>query len=260
MKFIFSFFIFFAILRDRLIFRWLYLLTRRELYREFKTYKVCYTPDADFDRELNLITIFCIDPDLFESDDVCLRYRSSLPDLPLSILNEYNRLYYADDIKFGTYTVARVCCGAGKYHNTEKILSVHVSNECSQKFYDIVSKCINKPFERRFSALDKIALCVTIIAIITMVLALFDVYDAGFYNFLRWFVCLSYVNGIVRELAVPIRVISVIGAVLYNPIAQIYLRDRDMWCVFNVISIIFLIVIQILTYRGVKNHGITQAR
>lgn len=79
----------------------------------------------------------------------------------------------------------------------------------------------------------------TIMLVCAICLDKYDVFE-GFYTVLRLVVCATSVFYVVKFRKEFFRWIFGVLAVLYNPVFQIHLGDKDVWNVINIITIIFM--------------------
>lgn len=92
--------------------------------------------------------------------------------------------------------------------------------------------------------LQKYFIGLTLVSVAMLLLALPDRWiDAGGYFVFLRIVCFASLIGLLLEkLPVWLKFPILLLAILYNPVFQIHLRDRDVWRFFNVISIFFLLI------------------
>ena len=83
------------------------------------------------------------------------------------------------------------------------------------------------------------AVASTIMLVCAICLDKYDVFE-GFYTVLRLVVCATSVFYVVKFRQEFFRWIFGVLAVLYNPVFQIHLGDKDVWNVVNIITIIFM--------------------
>ena len=132
-----------------------------------------------------------------------------------------------------------------------------VPHEVRQK--EIEAKGIKVMFEKiiqryqHFSHTEKIFRCITIIAEVLLLLALCNRFEYGFYTFLRFVVCAAFVGLVINQRVPPlVKVFTIMGAILYNPIVPVHIGDRDVWCVINVLSIPLFIIGECFVYLNEK--------
>lgn len=132
---------------------------------------------------------------------------------------------------------------------------------CVGTFFIIckVAKGIKVMFEKilqryqHFSHTEKIFRCITIIAEVLLLLALCNRFEYGFYTFLRFVVCAAFVGLVINQRVPPlVKVFTIMGAILYNPIVPVHIGDRDVWCVINVLSIPLFIIGECFVYLNEK--------
>lgn len=99
---------------------------------------------------------------------------------------------------------------------------------------------------------DKLFLCFTGTAILLLLIGLTDC-PYGYYTFLRIITTISLAWFCFRDFPVFIRFIFLLGAILYNPVFPIHLGDRDIWQVFNVITVAALLAGGIAVIRKLKH-------
>ncbi len=111
--------------------------------------------------------------------------------------------------------------------------------------------------------IQKIFFGFAVVSIFLLVLSLLERFDNGFYVFLRFTTCIALVGLCLNKIGVWIKFPLILLAILYNPVIQIHLGDRDVWLVFNVITIPALLIpwIVIVCKTGKKeNNGTSQER
>lgn len=74
----------------------------------------------------------------------------------------------------------------------------------------------------------------------------------GFYVFLRIIVCATSVCWCFFEINYIVKFFLIIQAVLFNPVFQIHLKHKDDWIVFDISSLLFLLVLGV--YFVTKNY------
>lgn len=99
-------------------------------------------------------------------------------------------------------------------------------------------------FNLPYSNAQKYFIGLTLVSVVMLLLALPDHWiDAGGYFVFLRIVCFASLIGLLLEkLPVWLKFPLLLLAILYNPVFQIHLRDRDVWRFFNVISIFFLLI------------------
>lgn len=111
---------------------------------------------------------------------------------------------------------------------------------------------IRQRFEN-FTPVEKIFRYITIIAEVLLLLALCNRFEYGFYTFLRFVVCAAFVGLVINQRVPPlVKVFTIMGAILYNPIVPVHIGDRDVWCVINVLSIPLFIIGECFVYLNEK--------
>ena len=104
-----------------------------------------------------------------------------------------------------------------------------------------------------FTPVEKIFRYITIIAEVLLILALCDKFVQGFYTFLRFVVCAAFIGLVIDQRVPPlVKVFTIMGAILYNPIVPVHIGDRDVWCVINVLSIPLFIIGECFVYLNEK--------
>ena len=101
-------------------------------------------------------------------------------------------------------------------------------------------------------AVDKLFFCFTGAAILLLLIGS-GKYPDGYYTFLRIITTISLAWFCFRDFPVFIRFIFLLGAILYNPVFPIHLGDRDIWQVFNVITVAALLAGSIAVIRKLKH-------
>lgn len=91
------------------------------------------------------------------------------------------------------------------------------------------------------STRNKFFFCFTGTAILLLLIGLTDC-PYGYYTFLRIITTISLAWFCFMDFPAFIRFIFLLGAILYNPVFPIYLGDRDIWLVFNLITIAALLI------------------
>ena len=106
---------------------------------------------------------------------------------------------------------------------------------------------------KAFTPIEKIFRYITIIAEVLLLLALCNRFEYGFYTFLRFVVCAAFVGLVINQRVPPlVKVFTIMGAILYNPIVPVHIGDRDVWCVINVLSIPLFIIGECFVYLNEK--------
>ena len=104
-----------------------------------------------------------------------------------------------------------------------------------------------------FTPVEKIFRYITIIAEVLLILALCDKFVQGFYTFWRFVVCAAFIGLVIDQRVPPlVKVFTIMGAILYNPIVPVHIGDRDVWCVINVLSIPLFIIGECFVYLNEK--------
>lgn len=94
---------------------------------------------------------------------------------------------------------------------------------------------------------------------IIMLLTAFEEWDNdGYYTFLRIITTISLAWFCFMDFPVFVRFIFLLGVILYNPVFPIYLGDRDIWLVFNVITVAALLAGGIAAIRKLKHKEIKE--
>ncbi|WP_277202626.1 DUF6804 family protein [Victivallis vadensis] len=101
-------------------------------------------------------------------------------------------------------------------------------------------------------AQDKFSLYFTGTAILLLLIGLTDC-PYGYYTFLRIITTISLAWFCFMDFPVFARFIFLLGAILYNPVFPIHLGDRDIWLVFNVITVAALLAGGIAVIRKLKH-------
>lgn len=100
---------------------------------------------------------------------------------------------------------------------------------------------------------DKFFILVLGIDLLLLLLAVFATLPYGYYTFLRIITTISLAWFCFMDFPVFVRFIFLLGVILYNPVFPIYLGDRDIWLVFNVITVAALLAGGIAVIRKLKH-------
>lgn len=121
-------------------------------------------------------------------------------------------------------------------------------------------------FWKSFTGTQKIFFWLSLAASILLLIAVCDVRGGnlgnGYFVFLRIITCGAFVGLILQKIPLWLKFVFILGAVLYNPIVMIHLGDRDIWALFNALSIPALLVpwICLLSKRGDSDNGTPEER
>jgi FtsH-binding integral membrane protein len=74
----------------------------------------------------------------------------------------------------------------------------------------------------------------------------------GFFIFQKILIFGSIVAMCFEDFYIWWKVLLILDAVLFNPIIQIHLEDRDSWMIFDITTIVFLLVSWIVLFRKIK--------
>lgn len=90
----------------------------------------------------------------------------------------------------------------------------------------------------------KYHIALSAVAFVLLALAAADL-DApyGFFVFLRIVACVSFLGFLACRLPFPLKFLSLLAAILYNPVAMVRFDDRDPWIVCNCVSLLLLAAI-----------------
>lgn len=133
---------------------------------------------------------------------------------------------------------------SGKIHNVpEKDLQKREKGK-KVRFSFGIFKFLRLLFNLPYSNVQKYFIGLALVSVVSLLLALPDHWiDAGGYFVFLRIVCFASLIGLLLEkLPVWLKFPLLLLAILYNPVFQIHLRDRDVWRFFNVISIFFLLI------------------
>ena len=108
----------------------------------------------------------------------------------------------------------------------------------------------------RFNKIQKIFFGLACTATILLIITFFDMHDedlpSGYFVFLRIVTCAALVGLLLEKLPTWVKFVLLLLAILYNPIVQIHLGDREVWAWFNAATIPALIAPWVVIYK--KEH------
>ena len=152
---------------DSCRFWWDFFWTKKKLQKRFRETKACWVSADLFDKEINLLALFIVDPWGFDENKNILR-NILLPTTPLSILEEYRSMFNDDEVKFGKYVCARVCNGVDD--RQDMTFDSRTYRGCSDLFakncYDFVNRCVDDLCENFMTVQEKVFLGISIISVI----------------------------------------------------------------------------------------------
>ena len=88
-----------------------------------------------------------------------------------------------------------------------------------------------------FSELQKILLGLTVMSMVLLAMALSGKWSTGFYVFLRITTCAALAGPVGWRIPAGLKLPLILLAILYNPVFPIHLGAREIWAVFNLITI-----------------------
>ena len=106
----------------------------------------------------------------------------------------------------------------------------------------------------KFSERQKIFSCFLILDIIMLVLAIIGCFDGWYYVFLRFVTCVTLAGFVLEKLSTWFKFILLLLVILYNPIVPVYLGDRVIWIIINLITMILLCCGAVAVYRKLNKQ------
>ncbi|MBR7119935.1 MAG: hypothetical protein IKC77_07045 [Lentisphaeria bacterium] len=113
-----------------------------------------------------------------------------------------------------------------------------------------------RSFAQKYKSLrehEKIFFFFSIAAIGLMVSAMLTRYSSGFYTLLRCSVCVAFIGKYFGVRSAFLKFMLLAGAIIYNPVIPVRFDDRDVWSRCNFFAILFLIFLEILSFRRKSN-------
>ena len=146
----------------------------------------------------------------------------------------------------GIFTIVIVSVGIG-YINRKIACMIE---SCNRKI-----ACMIKSYKQSLGIFrnEQFFLYFVVTAIIMLLTGLWEWDNDGYYTFLRIITTISLAWFCFKDFPAFIRFIFLLGVILYNPVFPIYLGDRDIWLVFNVITVAALLAGGIAVIRKLKH-------
>ena len=110
---------------------------------------------------------------------------------------------------------------------------------------------------KEFSNFQKYSFCFSFVSIIMLSISLWAIGEnkdlsKGFFIFQKILVFGSIVAMCFEDFYIWWKVLLILDAVLFNPLIQIHLEERDSWMIFDITTIVFLFVSWIVLFRKIK--------
>lgn len=106
---------------------------------------------------------------------------------------------------------------------------------------------------KRLSDFQKISFYTSAASVLLLLVA-WGRWDGEFYILLRWIVCLAFLVNLRERFSPGFKFTLILGAIIYNPIAQIHLGHRDDWIVPNLVALILILRSQIVVFRRIRKE------